>query len=124
MSNYTTGQTDSLAQAFKALSNPKRLTVFLRILDACSADDCCCTADALGVSVDDLASQVGLAKSTISHHLKELRVSGLISMVRKGKYNEFRINWDFLTMAASLLGGSCGGISAPPAGLSGAEESK
>lgn len=124
MSNYPTGRIDSLAHAFKALSNPKRLMVFQRILEACSADDSCCTADTLGVCVDELASQVGLAKSTISHHLKELRVSGLISMVRKGKYNEFRVNWDFLTMAASVLGGSCCGVSAPPTGAMSNEENK
>ncbi len=116
MSNYQTAAIDSLAQAFKALSNPKRLLLFQRILEACAADDCCCTADESGVGVDELARQLGLAKSTISHHLKELRVSGLIGVARKGKFNEFRINWDFLALAASLLGGSCCGVTAPPPG--------
>lgn len=113
MSNYPTAPLDALAHAFKALSNPKRLALFQRILDACAPDECCCTADELGVCIDELARQLDLAKSTISHHLKELRVSGLISVTRKGKFNEFRVNRDFLAMAASLLGGSCCGVSAP-----------
>ncbi len=124
MSNYQTAAIDSLAQAFKALSNPKRLVVFQLILEACAGDDSCCTADEVGVCVDELARQLGLAKSTISHHLKELRVSGLISVARKGKFNEFRVNWDFLSTAASLLGGSCCGVTAPLKGAAGKKESK
>jgi ArsR family transcriptional regulator, arsenate/arsenite/antimonite-responsive transcriptional repressor len=113
VSNYQTDAVVSLANAFKALSNPKRLVVFQLLLEACAGDDSFRTADGVGICVDELARQLGLAKSTISHHLKELRVSGLISVARKGKFNEFKINWDFLAMAASLLGGSCCGVTVP-----------
>ncbi|WP_082735597.1 ArsR/SmtB family transcription factor [Polycladidibacter stylochi] len=63
----------ALATKAKALSHPVRLEI-LRILAAC--DTACCA---------DLVSNVPLAQSTISQHLKVLCEAGFITMESKGR---------------------------------------
>lgn len=68
---------EDLASVFKALSNPHRLRIF-RALSRCSVGS--------GRNVQDIASDLhGLALSTVSHHIKELRQAGLVHCQRDGK---------------------------------------
>ena len=85
MSNYKTINTEELAEAFKALSNPNRLQIFQRLLSCC-APGTVCSADTLdGFCVGELGEDLNVAPSTLSHHIKELQRAGLIKTQRKGK---------------------------------------
>lgn len=64
-----------MASVFKALSNPHRLRIF-RALMAAHGDR----------NVQEIAADCcGLALSTVSHHLKELRLAGLVRCERDGQ---------------------------------------
>lgn len=83
---------------FKALSNPNRLRIFLRLISCCSpgtvwsileksnsaSEGCTC--------VGDLGQDLGIVPSTLSHHIKELRQAGLIRMKRNGQKIEYFVD--------------------------------
>ncbi|HEY1551388.1 MAG TPA: hypothetical protein VGG28_26345 [Kofleriaceae bacterium] len=75
---------DKLARMFRALSNPKRLRLFLNLLDESKLDlakgrvhDCFLAKLLAGLS--------DLGAPTVSHHVKELADAGLITTQREGK---------------------------------------
>jgi ArsR family transcriptional regulator, arsenate/arsenite/antimonite-responsive transcriptional repressor len=76
---------EKFAHIFKALSNPNRLKIFLRLVSCCmpgtiwsyKAQEC--------TYVGDLAKDLDIVPSTVSHHMKELRQAGLIKMKRSGQ---------------------------------------
>jgi len=84
MSNYQKEEVHRLAEAFKALSNPNRVHIFLRLVSCCPPGTKCIT-DAAGQCVGDVGRDLEIDPSTVSHHLKELRRAGLIRMERRGK---------------------------------------
>ena len=89
MSNNRDKDIGKFAEMFKALSNPNRLKIFLRLVSCCQpgtvtridnnedAEGCAC--------VGELGQDLGIVPSTISHHIKELRQAGLIRMERRGQ---------------------------------------
>jgi DNA-binding transcriptional ArsR family regulator len=71
-----------LSAAFKALSNETRLAVFENVR--------LCSAQAMQnknnqPSVCNIASDINISLSTISHHMKELRNAGLVRCKRHGQ---------------------------------------
>lgn len=83
--------TEQLAEAFKALSNPNRLKIFLQLMNCCAPGTVCTTKDVTTDSVikscvGDLGEGLGIAASTLSHHIKELNRAGLIQMERRGQH--------------------------------------
>jgi ArsR family transcriptional regulator len=92
MSNYRDKNIEEFAEMFKALSNPNRLKIFLRLVSCCQpgtptsissnieSGACAC--------VGELGQDLGIVPSTISHHIKELRRAGLIRMERRGQKME------------------------------------
>ncbi len=90
MSNYQDKEIEKFAEIFKALSNPNRLKIFLRLTSCCrpgnpatikesvtEVEGCAC--------VGELGQDLGIVPSTISHHIKELRRAGLIRVERNGQ---------------------------------------
>ncbi len=78
------------AAIHKALSNEKRLEIFLKILnsnDSKSFEHCDCP-------ISDFIDTLGIGAPTVSHHLKELSNAGLIETYKKGKYLVASVNWD------------------------------
>ncbi len=98
MSNYQNKNIEKFAEIFKALSNPNRLRLFMRLVTCCkpgtvtsiSADSgsagCAC--------VGELGKDLNIVASTISHHMKELRQAGLVRMERRGQRIECWIDPD------------------------------
>lgn len=73
---------ERMSAAFKALSNETRLAVFENIR--------LCQAQAMinkdhQPTVCNVASNINISLSTISHHIKELRNAGLVRCERQGQ---------------------------------------
>ena len=85
MSNYQKEEVYRIAEVFKALSNPNRLHIFLRLVSCCPPGTKCSSDAAVQRCVGELGQDLKIDPSTISHHLKELRRSGLIRTERRGK---------------------------------------
>lgn len=87
MSQHQTKDVERLASMFKALSNPNRLQIFLRLISCCqpgkrrtgNKDEAMCAC------VGELGSDLRISPSTVSHHIKELHQAGLIQMERRGQ---------------------------------------
>lgn len=88
---------------FGALSNPHRLRILLRLIECCGPEMSCSTEAGIGACVGDLADGLELAPSTVSHHLKELRRTGLVMMTRQGRKVECSVNTRALRELASLI---------------------
>lgn len=71
--------------AFKALGDPVRMDLFLRIA---SAEEVSCT---------DLVAQADVAASTVSYHVKILKAAGLVSVRKQGR------NYHYTAQPAALI---------------------
>ena len=87
MLEYRQIEMTRVAEQFRALGNPSRLELFLRIANCCQAEppDGCCAGDRRQVSVGEAAECIDVSASTVSHHLKELRAAGLVQAKRFGQ---------------------------------------
>ena len=85
MSNYKNNQTNEFAEVFKALSNPNRLKIFLRLASCCKPGTVGYYDEESSAYVGQLSAEVDVVKSTVSHHIKELRRVGLIRTERRGQ---------------------------------------
>lgn len=92
MSNYRTKQIAELAQMFSALSNANRLQLLLRLIDCCAPGVSCGTDSELRACIGELSKGMGLAASTVSHHVKELKQAGLIRVQRNGQKTECSVD--------------------------------
>jgi ArsR family transcriptional regulator len=103
MSNYQKDDVHRFAEVFKALSNPNRLHIFLRLV-ACCPPGTKCISDAAGQRcVGELGQDLEIDPSTVSHHLKELRRSGLIRMERRGKNMLCWVDQETILAVATFL---------------------
>lgn len=73
-----------LDEFFKALSDPTRLEIVTRMADV---DELACFS---------LESQLGVSKSTISHHIKVLYHAGLVEIRRDGRFFHYRLKREVL----------------------------
>jgi ArsR family transcriptional regulator, arsenate/arsenite/antimonite-responsive transcriptional repressor len=92
MSKYRVLSNAQYADIFKALSNPHRLKIFMRLAGCGPDSGLCCTDDTARECVGDLGCNLGIAPSTVSHHLKELYRAGLIKTSRQGQRIECHID--------------------------------
>jgi len=85
MSNNQTESVEKFSGIFKALSNPNRLKIFLRLVSCC-VPGTVWSFEAKGITcVGEVARDLEIVPSTVSHHIKELRQAGLIKMKRSGQ---------------------------------------
>ena len=109
MSDQDTVSVDKVAM-FRALGDPTRLRIF-EFLRSC----CCPVAveesgevrPIIGPTVGEVCCTITGAErinSTISHHLKELRLAGLITIERRGKNMICGVNQAAIAALATYLG--------------------
>lgn len=70
---------EKLARAFKALSNPNRLAIYLEVLRQHRTEMKSC-------GLAHLIDSLEIGAPTISHHTKELVDAGLIKVQREGRF--------------------------------------
>jgi DNA-binding transcriptional ArsR family regulator len=104
MSNYH-DDVHRFAEIFRALSNPNRLQIFLRLVSCCPPGTKCSTDTATRLCVGELGKNLEIDSSTVSHHIRELRQSGLIHMERRGKNMLCWIDPETVLATAKLLTG-------------------
>lgn len=103
MSNCQNDELYRFADIFKVLSNPHRLKIIMRLscdankCDVNTADDQICTC------VGELGKDLGIASSTVSHHIKELHRSGLVKMQRRGKMVDCWIDYGIVEAISDFL---------------------
>ena len=105
MSIYQSNYLERYAEAFKALSNPNRLAIFLHLVSCCPPGTSCSFDEEMKKCVGDLGKDLNIGQSTSSHHIKELRIAGLIHVERKGKYTECWVDGETVRSLADLLTG-------------------
>lgn len=74
---------DQFALISKAVADPKRFRILQRIGESNTVTTCSCVCE-----------WTGLAPATVSHHLKELDMAGLIHMERCGKFAHITLRRD------------------------------
>jgi ArsR family transcriptional regulator len=110
MEQTTDNQRFDAAAMFKALGDPTRLCIFQFLQGCCceiAVDDEGNVRTVSGPTVGEVCCQVtGIDRitSTISHHVKELRLAGLITVERRGKNMICGVNREAVAALAEFLG--------------------
>ncbi len=86
-------QAAPLSLAFKALGDPTRLQLMSMIASAPGGEICVC----------DLTPAFEISGTTISHHLKVLRESGLVDAERRASWVYYRARPAMMRQLATLL---------------------
>ncbi len=91
-----------LDEVFKALASEHRREI-LRVLGASTPEPgkTCCAADE--VCACKISEHLGLAASTISHHMSVLRAAGLVDARREGLWTYYTLRRGNLEEAAREL---------------------
>jgi DNA-binding transcriptional ArsR family regulator len=98
------------AEAFKALGDPTRLKIYRFLSGGCcqvAIDEHGCVRPMDGPTMGEVCCQVlGASKvtSTLSHHLKELRLAGLIAVERRGRHFVCAANPAMAAQLGQVLG--------------------
>ncbi|KJS30683.1 MAG: hypothetical protein VR64_15620 [Desulfatitalea sp. BRH_c12] len=103
MSKLKNIQLEKYSEMFKALSNPNRLKIFMRLLECCEPGTVCSVEDESCACVGDLSKDLEIVPSTVSHHMKELRGAGLIRMRRQGQRIECWVDPDAVRHLADFF---------------------
>ncbi len=103
MSKYKTVESDQLVEIFKALANKHRLKIYNILTTCCTPGTSCASDEVFSCCVGDLDSQLNIAPSTLSHHLKELHRAGLIHMKREGKQVFCSVNTDAMQQLQNIF---------------------
>ena len=86
-------QAVDLAHAFKALGDPVRLRLLSLIASFPGGEACVC----------ELTEAFDLTGPTISHHLRVLRETGLVTSERRGTWIYYQVTPDRLAALSALL---------------------
>lgn len=102
MSNYRIN-IETVASRFKALGHPHRLQIFQRLATCCVPGTACAGDETTRRCVGELAAELDIAPSTVSHHLKELTHAGLIATERCGREIRCWVEPDVLRELGALF---------------------
>jgi ArsR family transcriptional regulator len=105
MSNIRNINAVKFAEIFKALSNPHRLSIFIRLASCCPTSPAYCKRSKLNACVGELGRDLKIVPSTLSHHIRQLYQSGLIKTRRSGQNIECSIAPGVLDELAGLFSG-------------------
>ncbi|HEU5470648.1 MAG TPA: metalloregulator ArsR/SmtB family transcription factor [Actinophytocola sp.] len=83
----------TVAQLFKALSDPIRVQLVALVRQAPAGEACFC----------DLADEFDMPQSTLSHHLKTLVNAGILDRERRGTWSWYRVQAQPLKLMEELL---------------------
>jgi ArsR family transcriptional regulator len=97
----------NITKVFRALSNEQRLKLFKMIYDCqvekrSNKDSTC--VKGVEKAFTKACDHLSVARSTVSHHMKELENAGLISMTRNGQSFTCEINMDAVKAVQQFLG--------------------
>lgn len=90
-------QTSPHARALAALGHDARLSIFRLLVKA--GDD--------GLRVGDIGDHLGLAPSTLAHHLSSLVDAGLVLQDRRGREVFNRVDYPAMQRVLSFLTSEC-----------------
>lgn len=96
---YDSMDIKQMAKIFKALSNPNRLELYLKISEAREASFNACGE----CSIADIKSCFNIGAPTVSHHIKELVNATLITTEKRGKFLICKVNTQLTSEVADLL---------------------
>lgn len=88
------------ARCLSELGHPRRLQIFNLLARVGGA----------GCKVGEVQKALGLAKSTLSHHLAELAAAGLISQTREGRVLRCRIETERARQIQAFIARCCEGL--------------
>ncbi|MFA5078584.1 MAG: metalloregulator ArsR/SmtB family transcription factor [Dehalococcoidia bacterium] len=103
MSNDKIDSIVEYADIFKALSNPKRLQIYIRLVHCNNDGLSCCSDERNYECAGDLGKDLDISPSTVSHHLKELYRAGLIKTARHARRIRVRADQDALKSLADFF---------------------
>lgn len=86
-----------IALRLKALADPVRVKLVSLLFSSSAGEECS----------SDLAVAVGLAESTVSHHLSQLRKAGFVESERRGMNVYHRARRESLVALCSVLDPNC-----------------
>ena len=95
---------EQAAKQLEALGNPTRLRVYRTLVRA--GDD--------GLPVGSLQERIGIAASTLSHHLHRLILTGLVSQERQATTLICRANYPAMDALLDFLSAECCADAAAP----------
>ncbi|MGZ6059786.1 MAG: ArsR/SmtB family transcription factor, partial [Myxococcaceae bacterium] len=81
---------ETLSQSFRALGDPTRLRILRLVASA-------------PLNVSELVSVVGVAQSSVSHHLGKLRQLGLVREERAAGFTYYSLGVDAADVQAPLI---------------------
>ncbi len=93
---------EQIDTAFKALASAQRREI-LRMLAACPREPGSSCSDFGEVCACKISDRLGLAPSTISHHMTVLRSAGLVSARKDGTWVHYALRRDVVRQVASEL---------------------
>ena len=73
----------------------------------CGSSACCWRRYPEGVVAGDIGAELGIAGSTLSHHLEKLRHEGLVTVRREGTFLRYAANAEALQALLAFLYAEC-----------------
>ena len=79
---------ERIDRVFHAIASRARRDILRLLVESTNANSCCRVHDACSC---DFAEKLGLSPATVSHHMKVLVESGVVSSVKRGLWVYYRI---------------------------------